>query len=289
MTSPDDSSSPRAPLTRVCICVPTYDERTTLPKIVARIRASVPEADILVLDDASPDGTGEVADELAAADPQVHVVHRPGKQGLGPAYLAGFAWALERGYDAVVEMDADGSHQPEQLPALLAAAQEGQGADLVIGSRWVRGGSVHNWPVRRKVLSVGANIYARHALGIPVRDSTAGYRVYRLAALPRMDTGAVASQGYCFQIDLTLRALDRGLRVVEVPIAFVEREEGVSKMSDAIVREAMVRVATWGLQRRSGQLRRAVGEQRGRLARSRWQHLEEATHDDDDTPEPVRV
>lgn len=281
MTSPHQerpaSARPRrAPLERVCICVPTYDERTTLPKIVARIRASVPTADVLVLDDNSPDGTGEVADELAAADPQVHVLHRPGKQGLGPAYLAGFAWAQERGYDAVVEIDADGSHQPEQLPTLLAAADAGEGADLVIGSRWIPGGSVHNWPARRKALSVGANIYTRYALGIPVRDATAGFRVYRLSALQLMGTDDVASQGYCFQIDLTVRALDQGLRVVEVPIAFVEREEGVSKMNDAIVREAVVRVGVWGAQRRTAQLRSAVGEQRERWARSRWRDLEEA-------------
>lgn len=268
--------SRRAPLTRVCICVPTYNERTTLPKIITRIRAAVPEADILVLDDNSPDGTGEVADQIAAADPQVHVLHRAGKQGLGPAYLAGFAWADERGYDAVVEIDADGSHQPEQLPALLTAAQAGEGADLVIGSRWVPGGSVHNWPARRRVLSMGANTYARLALGIPVRDATAGFRVYRLSGLREMNTNAVASQGYCFQIDLTVRALERGLTVVEVPIAFVEREEGASKMSDDIVREAVVRVGVWGLRRRGEQVRSAVREQRARRSRSRWRHLEEA-------------
>jgi dolichol-phosphate mannosyltransferase len=280
MTSPaqDPASArpDRGPLERVLVCVPTYDERSSLPRVVARIRASVPSADILVLDDNSPDGTGEVADALAAADPHVHVLHRPGKQGLGPAYLAGFAWADRRGYDAVVEMDADGSHQPEQLPSLLAAAQAGEGADLVIGSRWVPGGSVHNWPARRKALSVGANIYARYALGIPVRDATAGYRVYRLAALRSMDTEAVASQGYCFQIDLTVRAIERGLRVVEVPIAFVEREEGTSKMNDAIVREAVVSVGVWGARRRAAQLRSLLGEQRGRRSRSRWRDLEEA-------------
>lgn len=269
MTSPDLSP---APLGRVCICVPTYDERVTLPKIVARIRAAVPGADILVLDDNSPDGTGEVADRLAAEDPQVHVLHRPGKQGLGPAYLAGFAWAQEQGYDTVVEIDADGSHQPEQLPALLETVER-TGADLVIGSRWVPGGSVHNWPAHRRLLSVGANTYARLALGIPVRDSTAGFRVYRLSALQRMSTDAVASQGYCFQIDLTVRALEQGLHVVEVPIAFVEREEGTSKMSDSIVREAMVKVGVWGVRRRTRQVRRLLGEQRAARDRSRWHTL----------------
>jgi dolichol-phosphate mannosyltransferase len=237
--------------------------------IVRRIRAAVPAADVLVLDDNSPDGTGELADRLAAQDPQVHVLHRPGKEGLGPAYLAGFRWADERGYDAVVEIDADGSHQPEQLPDLLAAAA---GADVVIGSRWVPGGSVHNWPAHRRALSVGANRYARHALGIPVRDATAGFRVYRLAALRAMDTDEVASQGYCFQVDLTVRALDRGLTVVEVPVAFVEREVGTSKMNDAIVREAAVRVGLWGLQRRGRQLRERLA---GLRRSSGWHHLEE--------------
>ncbi len=262
-------TSSRPVLQRVCVCVPTYDEVGNLEMIVRRIRAAVPAADVLVLDDASPDGTGELADRIAASDPAVHVLHRPGKQGLGPAYLAGFRWAVERGYDAVVEIDADGSHQPEQLPALLAAAAD---ADVVIGSRWVPGGSVHNWPLHRRVLSVGANTYARLALGIPVHDATAGFRVYRLAALATMDTEAVASQGYCFQVDLTLRALDRGLTVVEVPVAFVEREVGTSKMGGAIVREAAVRVGVWGVQRRARQLRERLG--RGGRS-SRWHHLEE--------------
>lgn len=260
------TTTPRPPVERLCVCVPTYDEVGNLEMIVHRIRAAVPHADVLVLDDNSPDGTGELADRLAAADPQVHVLHRPGKEGLGPAYLAGFRWADERGYDAVVEIDADGSHQPEQLPSLLAAAEH---ADVVVGSRWVPGGSVHNWPLHRRALSVGANTYARLALGIDVRDATAGFRVYRLSALRAMDTHDVASQGYCFQVDLTLRAVDRGLTVVEVPVAFVEREVGTSKMDDAIVREAAVRVGVWGVQRRARQLR----ERLGRLRRSTWHHL----------------
>ena len=265
------SSVPPA-LERICVCVPTYNEVGNLEMIVGRIRAAVPQADVLVLDDNSPDGTGPLADRLAAADPKVHVLHRAGKEGLGPAYLAGFRWAGERGYDAVVEIDADGSHQPEQLPTLLAAAQAG--ADVVIGSRWVPGGSVHNWPLHRRALSVGANTYARLALGIPVHDATAGYRVYRLSALREMDTDQVASQGYCFQVDLTLRALDRGLRVVEIPVAFVEREVGTSKMDDAIVREAAVRVGVWGVQRRGRQLRERLGV----LGRSgRWHHLKETS------------
>ncbi|MFK5635513.1 MULTISPECIES: polyprenol monophosphomannose synthase [unclassified Ornithinimicrobium] len=257
------------PLRRVCVCVPTYDEAQNVEMIVGRIRSAVPTADVLVLDDDSPDGTGAIADRLAEHDPAVHVLHRPGKQGLGPAYLAGFRWARERGYDAVVQIDADGSHQPEQLPTLLDAAAR---ADVVIGSRWVPGGSVHNWPAHRRALSVGANTYARLALDIPVHDATAGFRVYRMAALAQIDTAAVASQGYCFQVDLTLRALDRGLTVVEVPIAFVEREVGTSKMSDAIVREAALRVGVWGVQRRVAQVRERL--RRGRRW-SGWHHLEE--------------
>lgn len=246
----------RAPLARVCVLVPTYDERENLPRIVARLRAAVPDADVLVLDDASPDGTGEVADRLAAADAAVHVLHRAGKQGLGAAYLAGFAWALERGYDAAVEIDADGSHQPEALPALIRAAA---GADLVIGSRWVPGGSVVNWPAHRKALSVGANLYTRVLLGMPVADATAGFRVYRASALRALDLATVDSEGYCFQVEMTWRAVRAGLQVVEVPIEFVEREIGESKMSRDIVQESLVRITGWGLAHRWAGLR-------GRLA-----------------------
>ena len=238
---------------RVLVCIPTYNERENLLRVVERVRAAVPAADVLVLDDNSPDGTGQVADELVAADPQVHVLHRPGKHGLGNAYLAGFAWALERGYGAIVEMDADGSHQPEQLPTLLAALPD---ADLVIGARWVRGGSVVNWPLHRKALSVGANLYTRALLGMPVHDATAGYRVYRASALQTVGLDHVASQGYCFQVDLTQRAVRLGLRVVEVPITFVEREIGDSKMSGDIMRESLQRITSWGLAYRAAQVRR---------------------------------
>ena len=265
------TGSERAPLRRVCVCMPTYNEAQSLPKMIGRVRAAVPDADLLVIDDASPDGTGRLADQLASHDDRVQVLHRPGKQGLGPAYLAGFAWAEARGYDAVVEIDADGSHQPEQLPALLQAADAG--ADVVIGSRWIRGGSVHHWPLHRRALSMGANTYARLALGIPVHDSTAGFRVYRLESLRQLLDAEVASQGYCFQIDLTVRAVEQGLRVTEVPIAFVERAEGSSKMNDAIVREAVLRVGVWGVRRRVAQLREHLGSR----GRSRWQHLEEVT------------
>lgn len=242
------TTSTRGPLHRVVVLIPTYNERENLPRIVARVRASVPEADILVLEDNSPDGTGAVADELAAADEQVHVMHRPGKQGLGAAYKAGFAWAIERGYEAAIEMDADGSHQPEQLPSLLRAAEH---ADLVIGARWVKGGSVVNWPAHRKALSVGANIYTKVMLGLPVNDATGGYRVYRTSALQAMDLASVSSAGYGFQVDMTVALVRAGLTAVEVPIEFVEREIGESKMSGNIVTEAFVNVGKQGIAHRA--------------------------------------
>ena len=254
------TTTQREPATRVAVLIPTYNERENLAGIVARVRASVPTADVLVLDDNSPDGTGALADEIAAQDPHVRVVHRAGKEGLGKAYLAGFAMVLDEGYDAAVEMDADGSHLPEQLPSLLAALDD---ADVVIGARWVRGGEVRNWPLRRKVLSVGANAYTKILLGMPVNDATAGYRVYRSTALRTMGLDGVESQGYCFQIDLTLRAVRAGLRVVEVPITFVEREVGVSKMGQDIVREALTSVTRWGLEHRVEQLRGVAQRVRG--------------------------
>lgn len=248
----------------ILVCVPTYDERDTLPGTVARLRAAVPEADVLVLDDASPDGTGEVADRLAAQDAQVHVVHRPGKAGLGAAYVAGFRWGLDRGYAVLVEMDADGSHQPEELPRLLAALR---GADVVLGSRWVPGGQVRNWPRSRLLLSRGGNAYARLALGIPLTDSTGGFRAYRAEVLRTLPLGEVASQGYCFQVDLAWQAMRAGFRVVEVPITFVERSVGYSKMSRAIVLEALWRVTRWGLTARLPGRRPATPQARPEPAR----------------------
>ncbi len=245
---------------RVLVVVPTYNEADNIRPIVARTRAAVPAADLLIADDDSPDGTGRIADELAGADGQVHVLHRAGKQGLGAAYIAGFGWAREHGYDAVVEMDADGSHAPEELPRLLDALAD---ADVVLGSRWVPGGSVHNWPRHRLLLSRGGNLYTRLALGVPFRDATGGYRAYRTPALDKIDVSSVASQGYCFQVDLALRAYQRGLRVVEVPITFAERERGASKMSSAIVREALWRVTVWGTRARLSALRGAFGGDRG--------------------------
>ena len=239
----------------VLVAVPTYNEAQSIRKIVGRVRTSVPEAHVLVIDDGSPDGTGEIADQLAGVDDHVHVMHRTAKEGLGAAYVAGFRWALERGYGTVVEMDADGSHQPEELPRLLAALA---GADLVLGSRYVPGGQVENWPRSREILSRGGNTYTRLMLGMPLRDATGGYRAFRAGTLRRLDLDEVASQGYCFQVDLAWRAFRAGLTVVEVPITFVEREEGTSTMSSAIVREALWRVTQWGVRHRLGQLRSAV-------------------------------
>lgn len=240
-------------LGRIVVIIPTYNELESLPPIVSRVRASVPEAHLLIADDNSPDGTGELADALAAADEHVHVMHRLGKDGLGAAYLAGFSWALQQGFDVVVEMDADGSHQPEQLPRLLEALRQ---SDLVLGSRWVDGGGVENWPRSREVLSRGGNFYTRAMLGIPVKDATGGYRAFRASTLRRLDLDQVASQGYCFQVDLAWRALQRGMRVVEVPIWFVERTAGTSKMSQRIVAEALWRVTVWGFDERITRLRR---------------------------------
>ncbi|AKU16979.1 polyprenol monophosphomannose synthase [Luteipulveratus mongoliensis] len=246
------SAPDRSPLSRVLVLIPTYNERENLPIIVRRVRAAVPQADVLVLDDGSPDGTGKVADELAGDDPQIKVMHRAGKEGLGAAYLAGFAEGLAQGYDALVEMDADGSHPPESLPAMLEAAAD---ADLVIGSRWVPGGSVVNWPWHREALSRGGNLYIRVLLGMPVKDATAGYRVYRSSALREIGLDEVASAGYCFQTDLTWRTTRAGLTVVEVPIRFVEREIGDSKMDQNVVRESLTRITGWGAEYRWHQLR----------------------------------
>ena len=241
------------PIERVAVIMPTYEERQNLEAIAGRLRAAVPHADLLVVDDNSPDGTGDLADKLSEADSQIQVLHRTDKAGLGPAYIAGFHWAMERGYDVVVEMDADGSHQPEQLPDLLAAL--GAGADGVIGSRWIPGGRLVNWPRSREILSRGANVYTRLMLGLDIKDATGGYRAYRTSALRAISLDTVESAGYCFQIDLTLRMIQAGLRIVEVPITFVERERGASKMSRTIIGEAFLRVARWGVGARLRKLR----------------------------------
>ena len=236
---------------RVLVIIPTFNERENLPLILDRLRAAVPTAHVLVVDDGSPDGTGDIADQRAGDDPMIAVLHRTEKDGLGPAYFAGFEWGLAHGFEVLVEMDADGSHAPEQLPRLLGALDH---ADLVIGSRYVPGGSVVNWPKQREILSRGGNLYSRLALGVHVKDITAGYRVYRAAVIRAIPLHEVASHGYCFQVDLAWRAIRGGFRVVEVPITFTEREIGVSKMSGGIVREALVKVTVWGAARRWHQL-----------------------------------
>jgi dolichol-phosphate mannosyltransferase len=244
---------------RTIVVIPTYDERATLPTVLRRLSRALPEAHVLVVDDDSPDGTGALADELATADGRIHVLHRAAKTGLGAAYVAGFHWALQRGYDIVGEMDADGSHAPEDLPRLLHAlvdASAGTGADVVLGSRYVPGGRVVNWPQYRQWLSRGGNYYSRVALGVGIRDVTGGFRAYRRPVLECLDLSTVASQGYCFQVDLAWRAVRAGFAVVEVPITFTEREQGQSKMNGTIVREALWRVTVWGVQRRLEWLRR---------------------------------
>jgi dolichol-phosphate mannosyltransferase len=226
------------------VLVPTYNEAENIASIVGRLRCSVPDVHILVVDDSSPDGTGALADGLAARDPSVHVLHRTEKTGLGAAYLDGFGWGLSRGYTQLVQIDADGSHLPEQLTSLLAAADT---ADVVMGSRWVPGGAIENWPWHRRALSRGGSFYSRLLLRLPQRDATGGYRVYSAQALERMNLSSVDSLGYCFQIEMLLHAVRADLRVVEVPITFVERVRGASKMSPRIAVEAMARVTLWGV------------------------------------------
>lgn len=244
-------------IVRALVVVPTYNESANIAWIVERILLAQPGLDLLIADDGSPDGTGRIADRLAADDARVHVMHRESKQGLGSAYRAGFAWGLARDYDVLLEMDADGSHRPEDLAQILAASTTG--ADLVLGSRWVPGGGVVNWPWHRRMISRGGTLYARVMLGIHVKDATGGFRAFRRETLERIPLEEVASQGYCFQIDMTRRVLEAGMTVVEVPITFVERVRGQSKMSGAIVREALWRVTVWGFARLlPGRSRRAM-------------------------------
>ena len=259
------AAGPGVPGAPVLVVIPTYNERENLPLIHARVRAAVPDAHVLVVDDSSPDGTGRLADQMAADDEHVHVLHRAAKQGLGAAYLEAFAWGIAHGYEVLVEMDADGSHQPEQLPRLLAALAD---ADLVLGSRYVPGGAVTDWPAHRLLLSRAGNRYTRWALRLPLTDATGGFRAARAELIDRLPFDDVASQGYCFQVDWAWRAVRAGARVTEVPITFAERELGRSKMSGSIVREALVRVTVWGLQDRladwlPGRVRRP-GSERGR-------------------------
>jgi dolichol-phosphate mannosyltransferase len=246
------------------IAIPTYNEAENVEHAVLSVRRALPDAHVLIIDDQSPDGTGDLADRLAAEDHHVFVLHHGDRDGLGAAYLAGFAWALERGYAVVGEFDADGSHPADRLPAMQAALDSDPAASLVIGSRWVRGGSVVNWPWQREVLSRAGNAYARIMLRIPVKDATGGFRLFRADALRAIQLSSVSSKGYCFQVDLTLRVLDSGARVVEVPIEFRERELGASKMSRGIVIEAMAKVTVWGIARvlrrnRRGAVRSGLG------------------------------
>ncbi len=245
-------------LGRVLVVVPTYNEIQNLPIVTQGIRAQAPTVDILIADDGSPDGTGALADTFAATDSHIRVLHRTQKAGLGAAYLAAFEWARAEGYDVVVEMDADGSHRPVDLPLLLNALVD---ADVVLGSRWVKGGRVVNWPKSREALSRGGNLYTKLWLGMPVGDATGGFRAYRMTALAEMDLTSVQSQGYCFQVDMAWRAVRSGLRVREVPITFVERELGESKMDGAIVQEALKRVTAWGWTKRTQDLKDVVSRQ----------------------------
>ena len=231
----------------VLVIVPTYNERESLPLIVAGIRNAEPSIQILIADDNSPDGTGEVADSLSSIDKSVHVLHRTKKAGLGAAYLDAFGWAKTNGYDVVVEMDVDGSHRPVDLTNILDALTNN---DVVLGSRWVKQGKVVNWAKSREILSRGGNLYTRMWLGIPIHDATGGFRAYRMSALDQMNIDQVESQGYCFQVDMAWRAVKAGLKVSEVPITFVERELGESKMDGSIVKEALWRVTQWGIEKR---------------------------------------
>ncbi|WP_185172920.1 polyprenol monophosphomannose synthase [Rothia nasimurium] len=241
---------------RVLTVIPTYNEKENLPVVVERLRAAVPDCDILVVDDNSPDGTGQLADSMAAEDSHINVLHRTVKDGLGGAYLAGFDWGLEAGYDVLVEMDADCSHQPEQLPLLLQAIEGG--ADLAIGSRYVPGGKTKNWPLHRQILSRGANLYTRLILGTKVKDITAGYRAYRREALQKLNLEGIDSKGYVFQVDLAWRSEQAGLKIVEVPITFVEREIGSSKMNGNIIVDSMTKVTRWGLTARAERVRSLI-------------------------------
>ena len=245
---PDEQITPDKTL----VIIPTYNEIENLPLILDRVFAANPQVDVLVVDDGSPDGTGALADQRAAANPQISVLHRTSKAGLGAAYIAGFGWGLERDYDVLVEMDADGSHAPEDLPRLLKATSIGE---LVIGSRYVAGGAVVNWPLRREILSKAGNLYSRLALGVGIHDITAGYRAYRAEVLRTIPLDQIESQGYCFQVDLSWRTVQAGFRVVEVPITFTERAIGASKMSGNIVQEALLKITRWGLKHRLAQVK----------------------------------
>ncbi|HEX3948019.1 MAG TPA: polyprenol monophosphomannose synthase [Acidimicrobiales bacterium] len=241
---------------RILVVVPTYNEAENIEKVLASVHDALPEAGILVVDDGSPDGTADLVEAAAADLPEVHVLRRSEKSGLGSAYRAGFGWGLARGYEACVEMDADFSHDPAALPGLVAPLSEG--FEVSIGSRYVRGGSIPNWPWHRHLLSWGGNRYATVVLGLRVADSTAGFRAYAAAVLRRIALDEVRAEGYGFQIEMTYRAKQAGATITEVPIRFVDRVAGESKMSSAIVVEALGLVTLWGLQRLAAALTRTL-------------------------------
>lgn len=272
-------------LGRILVIIPTYNEAENVEKITRRLRAAVPEADVLIADDNSPDGTGDIADRMAVEDGHVRVLHRPGKDGLGAAYVAGFRWGLQHGYDVLVEMDADGSHQPEELPKLLTRLRT---ADMVKGSRWVKDGSVVNWDKKRELLSRAANVWIQAAMDIPVRDSTGGFNAFRAEILRKIDLADVSSRGYTFQVDMTRRVIEAGGNVAEVPIEFMEREFGVSKMSGNIVYEAMLKTGVWGVKRRAAQVVAIADKVKDKVATLADKAEEAATAVADVAPRPKK-
>ncbi len=259
--------------TKTLVIIPTYNELENLPLIVERVRNATPKVDILVVDDNSPDGTGEKADALAEADSQINVLHREGKGGLCGAYMAGFAWGLERDYEVLCEMDADGSHAPEQLHLLLDEVE--RGADLVIGSRYVPGGEVVNWPAQRLYLSKMGNLYIALALGTDIKDMTAGYRAFRREVLEAMDLDELSNAGYIFQVELAFRVDQAGFDVREVPITFTERELGESKLDGSFVKDSLLEVTKWGIEHRLDQLKEIGGVMGGMLSRGVLEKKEE--------------
>lgn len=261
MSKPSDST---------LVIIPTYNELENLPLITSRVRKSNPEVDILIVDDNSPDGTGEAADAMAQKDDHIHVLHREGKGGLCGAYIAGFRWGLERDYQVLCEMDADGSHAPEQLHLLLDEVDDG--ADLVIGSRYIPGGEVVNWPKQRWILSKGGNLYISLALGGGIKDMTAGYRAFRRNVLESLDLDGLSNAGYIFQVEIAFRVLQADFDVREVPITFTEREIGESKLDGSFVKDSLAEVTKWGVRHRAQQAKHA-GEVIGGLAKQEISRL----------------